>query len=67
MMITTSTTIGFKLPDEYEEMQEFLRTNDMSEWKEIVSTQVISYRKEGIYFTNIKKGEGNGEDTELPT
>lgn len=33
MLITTITTIGFKLPEEYKAMERFKIENDMNEWR----------------------------------
>ena len=59
-------TIGFKVPDEYEQMMEFCRTNDMSQWGKFETTQMVCFTKADNIQTNIKKGEEDGENTELP-
>ena len=34
MTITVKTTIGFKLPEEYEQYKTFIETNNLSDWSE---------------------------------
>lgn len=45
MLITTITTIGFKLPEEYEQMQNFILNNDMNEWHKDEDTNYTCYTK----------------------
>jgi len=66
MMITTVTTIGFKVPDEYAEMEVFCRTNDMSQWGTFATTQMICFTKADNVLTNIKKGEEHDGESDLP-
>lgn len=45
MLITTITTIGFKLPEEYEQMQNFILNNDMREWRKDEDTNFTYFTK----------------------
>lgn len=45
MLITNVTTVGFKMPDEYEAEQNFHLSNDMSAWEKHEDSQYIYYVK----------------------
>ena len=55
MLIKVVTDISFKLPDEYEVEQTFIKTNDMSEWIKYESTCYIMYRNVKNYMNISKK------------
>ena len=56
MVITTKTTISFKIPDEYEKAVKFKEQHD---WKEdVISSQWIIFTKEAIY--SVEGGEQDG-------
>lgn len=57
MWITTKTTITFHPTDEYEDIQRFMRSNDMSKWKEYPSTVGISFVNEQTFFCGKKEEE----------
>ena len=57
MWITTKVSISFHPVNEYNEIQAFMKTNDMSEWKEYPSTVAITFVKEQTLFTG---EENNG-------
>lgn len=45
MIIKTSTTISFKVPDEYEQMEAFMSQNNMGEFVKDESAHWISFTK----------------------
>lgn len=57
MLIKVVTDISFKMPDEYEVEQAFIKTNDMSEWIKYESTCYVMYRNVKNYM-NISKKAG---------
>ena len=52
MFIKTDYYVGFKMPDEYELMEQFKEDNDMLEWKEKPTTEYIYYHKTEAFYTN---------------
>lgn len=54
MYITQETSITFKLPDEYNLMMEFRRSNDLSHWKEHYCTGLATFSKTERYITGVK-------------
>ena len=57
MLIKVVTDISFKMPDEYEAEQRFVRDNDMTEWVKHESTQYVMYR-------NVKNYMARGQNHE---
>jgi hypothetical protein len=57
MFITTVTTIGFKLPEEYERMQRFILESDMNEWRKNEDTSEYTYFTKTTYSTMTIRGE----------
>lgn len=55
MYIETDTIITFVLPDEFHEADRFRETNDMTEWKESLSTTTISFMRKQYYKAEYKK------------
>ena len=55
MLIKVVTDISFKMPDEYEVEQMFIKTNDMSEWIKHESTCYVMYRNIKNYMNISKK------------
>ena len=53
MTVTTKTIVSFVVGDEddYQMMEEFKRINDMSEWHEESTTQMISYVQSKTFVT----------------
>lgn len=45
MLISQVTSVGFKLPEEYEQMIQFIANNDMNEWKQYENTQYATFVK----------------------
>lgn len=56
MIMTSITIIGFKMPEEYNQLENFKMNNDMSEWTKFEDTQYISYRKTQYYTSTDIKG-----------
>lgn len=58
MWITNKTIITFNLDDdEYEDVQRFMRSNDMSKWKAYPSTVGTSFVNEQTFFCRKKEEE----------
>lgn len=58
MLITNVTTVGFKMPDEYEAEQNFRINNDMDKWERAEDSQYVYYRKTDHSTRAVKrKGE----------
>lgn len=54
MFVSTKTTIGFKLPDEQDLLVAFMKTNDLSDWKQDADTLGVYFTKTQCYFTESK-------------
>lgn len=52
MVLTTTMAIGFKVPDEYTEMQSFIESNNIEDWVEESTTQYIYFTKKQTVFTD---------------
>jgi len=58
MLITNVTTVGFKMPDEYEAEQNFRLSNDMRAWEKHEDSQYVYYIKTDHSTMTVKrKGE----------
>ena len=57
MWITNKTCITFDPVKEYEEIQRFMKENDMSRWKEYPATTGITFVHEQTYFIGEKEEE----------
>lgn len=55
MIVTTKTTISFKMPDEYKQMAMYGKENP--DWKKKESTLFTSYIKEQFYSVELNGGE----------
>lgn len=65
MYIESHTIITFVLPDEFHEADRFRETNDMTEWKESLSTTAVSFMLKRHYKVEYKNGKFRcGEETE---
>ena len=51
MFISVQTTLLFMLPQDQEAWQHFLRTNDLSEYKEDICSAWASYTKTDNYWS----------------
>lgn len=45
MMITTTTTVTFKMPEEHKQEQKFRLHHNMDEWTEVNDSGYVSYKK----------------------
>lgn len=58
MLITTTTTIGFKLPEENNLVEKFMSEHDMNKWSEDVNTDYIFFTAKSHSQTeNIDQGD----------
>ena len=57
MYIETHTIITFVLPDELQQACHFREDNDMTEWKESISTVAISFMRKQYYKAERKETE----------
>ena len=55
MTIKTETTVVFNYPEERDAEIAFTHDNDMSEWKQSITTQTVAYTHEKTIL--IEKGE----------
>ena len=55
MLITVKTTIGFKMPEEYELHQIFAETNDLSKWAKHEFTTGTYYTNTDTYYSREEK------------
>ena len=65
MIITTKTTVAFKLPNEYEKAMKFKKEHQ--DWTETLDTNIWRYENVQTYFTvdmEIDKLSEIGGDTE---
>ena len=58
MIVKTTKTVTFFLPNEYREAQAFADNHDMKEWIQSVTTQCISYTHTEYKHLELYKGEG---------
>lgn len=56
MLISTKTTVGFKVPDEYEQMTKFKAQHP--DWKESETSSMIFFEKNEVYSMDMRGGEG---------
>lgn len=61
MLIQQITSVGFKLPEEYERMVEFVANNSMDEWKKHEDTIYTTFVKHTCNTITLRGGE-NGHD-----
>ena len=45
MIVLTKTTVTFQIPNDHKQLDLFIKKNDMSEWKEYVGTNYVSYSR----------------------
>lgn len=60
MTITTTTCIGFKIPEEAELLRRFTQSHALDEWKINATTNWINYEKSEAYIIDVnieKEGE----------
>lgn len=56
MLISTMTRVGFHLPDEYQQMIDFITNNDMTDWKKDEDTQMTYFTKTTHNVVTWRKG-----------
>lgn len=61
MMITTTTTVTFKMPEEYEQEQRSCLHHNMDEWTEVNDSGYVSYKKAESFIWRFD-GEKEGSD-----
>lgn len=54
MLITNVTTVGFKMPDEYEAEKNFRLNNDMRAWEKHEDSQYVYYIKTDYSTVTLK-------------
>ena len=57
MMITTKTIIAFRIPEDSELLNTFIKTNNIGEWKEIAASDWIIYQRSDTVHTGNYRGE----------
>lgn len=45
MIVLTKTTVTFQIPNDHKQLVLFIKKNDMSEWKERVAANYVSYSR----------------------
>lgn len=45
MIVLTKTTVTFQIPNDHKQLDLFIKKNDMSEWKECVAANYVSYSR----------------------
>ena len=55
MIVSTKTTLSFKMPDEYKQMVQYEKENP--DWKKHETTLFISFTKEQAYSVELKDGD----------
>lgn len=45
MIVLTKTTVTFLIPNDHKQLDLFIKKNDMSEWKECVAANYVSYSR----------------------
>lgn len=45
MIVLTKTTVTFQIPNDHKQLDLFIKKNDMSEWKECVASNYVSYSR----------------------
>jgi len=51
MILTNDTTVVFRIPEEYESLQRFMKDIDISKWKRMEVSEMICFRKHDFYMT----------------
>lgn len=45
MNVLIKTTVTFQIPNDHKQLDLFIKKNDMSEWKECVAANYVSYSR----------------------
>ena len=57
MIITTKTIIAFRVPEDSELLDTFIKTNNVNEWKEICGSNAIIYQRSDTVHTGVNRNE----------
>ena len=57
MTITTKTNIAFRIPEDSELLNTFIKTNNIGEWKEIAASDWIIYQRSDTVHTGVNRNE----------
>lgn len=60
MMVTTKTTLSFKMPEEWQLAMKFMQTNGQY-WHQEYSTQFVSFSRTETTHMKIKEGQWNSQ------
>lgn len=60
MTIKTETTVIFHYPEECDEEIAFTHDNDMTDWKQNITSQTVEYVLETQYSVALGRGEQDG-------
>ncbi len=60
MIVTSITMFSFKVPENYKQMNEFMKSNDMNEWTEDSTTEFVNFTKKNVYFIEGWENKENG-------
>lgn len=60
MTIKTETTVTFRYPEERDAEIAFSHDNDMSDWIQSISNQLVSYTRTTKYAVNFERSKENG-------
>ena len=55
MIVTTKTTVIYKIPEENDKLQKFLKANDMEKWEESLGDKYVSYTYTESTFNDNEK------------
>lgn len=62
MTITTTTCIGFKIPEEAELLRLFTEKQNFREWKISTTTSWINYEKSASYILDVSLDKDNEKE-----
>lgn len=57
MIITTKTIIAFRVPEDSELLDTFIKTNNVNEWKEICGSNAIIYQRSDTVHVGNQRGK----------
>jgi len=57
MIITTKTSIAFRIPEDSESLNTFVKTNNVGEWEEITCCDWIIYQRSDTVHVGNQRGE----------
>ncbi len=62
MNVLTKTTVTFQIPNDHKQLDLFIKKNDMSEWKEYVAANYVSYSRSQNVVVCMPKGDMEEEE-----